>query len=53
MGEKSSLNANQCTPPGLALLRDPAINHGAAFTAAERDKFNLRGFLPPHVELQE
>jgi malate dehydrogenase (oxaloacetate-decarboxylating)(NADP+) len=37
------------TPRGLALLRDPLLNKGTAFTEAERDALGLRGFLPAHV----
>lgn len=33
----------------MALLRDPLLNKGTAFTEAERDVFGLRGFLPAHV----
>jgi malate dehydrogenase (oxaloacetate-decarboxylating)(NADP+) len=38
-------------PPsrGMALLRDPLLNKGTAFTEAERDALGLRGFLPAHV----
>jgi malate dehydrogenase (oxaloacetate-decarboxylating)(NADP+) len=36
-------------PRGLALLRDPLLNKGTAFTEAERDALGLRGFLPAHV----
>jgi len=36
-------------PRGLALLRDPLLNRGTAFTEAERDELGLRGFLPAHV----
>jgi len=36
-------------PRGLALLRDPLLNKGIAFTEAERDALGLRGFLPAHV----
>ena len=36
-------------PRGLALLRDPLLNKGTAFTDAERDALGLRGFLPAHV----
>ena len=38
---------------GLALLRDPALNKGTAFSDAERDALGLRGLLPPHVCSQE
>jgi malate dehydrogenase (oxaloacetate-decarboxylating)(NADP+) len=37
------------TPRGIALLRDPLLNKGTAFTEAERDALGLRGFLPAHV----
>jgi malate dehydrogenase (oxaloacetate-decarboxylating)(NADP+) len=37
------------TPRGRALLRDPLLNKGTAFTEAERDALGLRGFLPAHV----
>jgi hypothetical protein len=36
-------------PHGLALLRDPLLNKGTAFTEQERDALGLRGFLPAHV----
>jgi malate dehydrogenase (oxaloacetate-decarboxylating)(NADP+) len=36
-------------PRGIALLRDPLLNKGTAFTPAERDALGLRGLLPPHV----
>ena len=40
-------------PTGLALLHDPLLNKGTAFTDAERDAFDLRGLLPPHVHTQD
>jgi malate dehydrogenase (oxaloacetate-decarboxylating)(NADP+) len=40
-------------PTGIALLQNPALNKGTAFTEAERDMLHLRGLLPPHVLTQE
>jgi len=40
-------------PRGTALLRDPTLNKGTAFTEAERDALGLRGLLPPQVGTQE
>ena len=37
------------SPRGMALLRDPLLNKGTAFTEAERDALGLRGLLPVHV----
>jgi malate dehydrogenase (oxaloacetate-decarboxylating)(NADP+) len=37
------------SPRGLALLRDPLLNKGIAFTEQERDALGLRGFLPAAV----
>lgn len=45
-------NAKQL-PRGAALLRDPTLNKGMAFTARERDALGLRGLLPPHVLTQD
>jgi malate dehydrogenase (oxaloacetate-decarboxylating)(NADP+) len=38
---------------GLALLRDPLLNKGTAFTDIERDRFGLRGLLPGHILTME
>jgi len=34
---------------GTALLTDPLLNKGMAFSEAERTTFSLHGLLPPHV----
>jgi malate dehydrogenase (oxaloacetate-decarboxylating)(NADP+) len=37
------------SPRGLALLRDPLLNKGIAFTEAERESLGLRGLLPAAI----
>ena len=47
---RATPNSQTMDPPrGLALLRDPLLNKGTAFTETERDELGLRGFLPAHV----
>ena len=55
---KGSLKVNSSStafdfPHGLALLRDPLLNKGTAFSEQERDALGLRGLLPAHVLSQE
>jgi malate dehydrogenase (oxaloacetate-decarboxylating)(NADP+) len=40
-------------PRGFALLHDPLLNKGQAFTERERDALGIRGLLPPHVLSQD
>ena len=40
---------DQNTLTGMAVLQDPALNRGTAFTEDERDRLHLRGLLPPRV----
>ncbi len=36
-------------PRGIAILHEPLLNKGTAFTEAERDALGIRGLLPPRV----
>ena len=40
-------------PAGAALLNDPALNKGTAFSEEERDILGLQGLLPPRVHSQD
>jgi malate dehydrogenase (oxaloacetate-decarboxylating)(NADP+) len=44
---------SQAPTRGLALLQDPTLNRGTAFTEQDRDALGLRGLLPPHVLSQD
>ncbi len=49
MTPKTSPIAAPDFPRGVALLRDPLLNKGTAFSEQERDALGLRGLLPAHV----
>jgi malate dehydrogenase (oxaloacetate-decarboxylating)(NADP+) len=49
LNKATTRSAEPYSPRGLALLRDPLLNKGTAFTEAERDALGLRGLLPAHV----
>jgi len=54
MGEPAAIRLTEVdTPRGMALLRDPLLNKGTAFTELERDTLGLRGLLPAHVLTME
>jgi malate dehydrogenase (oxaloacetate-decarboxylating)(NADP+) len=50
---KTSQSPATHLPRGEALLHDPLLNKGTAFTDAERSALGLRGLLPPHVHTLE
>ena len=51
--EKNIIDTAKPVPHGVAVLRDPLLNKGSAFTAAEREALGLRGLFPPHISTQE
>jgi malate dehydrogenase (oxaloacetate-decarboxylating) len=46
----STSGPQDCALRGTALLATPYFNKGAAFTAEEREEFNLTGLLPQNVQ---
>ncbi|MEK7877004.1 MAG: NAD-dependent malic enzyme, partial [Pseudomonadota bacterium] len=53
MADQNNSSAPRGVPTGLALLHDPILNKGTAFTEKERNALGLRGLLPPHVLSQD
>ena len=51
MPDKSPAQSNR--PRGMELMRDPLLNKGTGFSAAERDALGLRGLLPPVIATQD
>jgi len=51
--KKSAAPGDTGLPTGLALLHEPLLNKGIAFSEAERDALGLRGLLPPTVLTQD
>ena len=53
MNAQESGPGGEALPRGTALLREPLLNKGTAFSAAEREALGLRGLLPPRINTQE
>lgn len=50
---KDSLKPKTSFPMGAALLHDPLLNKGTAFTEKERAVLELKGLLPPQIFTME
>jgi malate dehydrogenase (oxaloacetate-decarboxylating)(NADP+) len=46
-------NPESVTPQGIAVLNDPALNKGTAFTTLERKRYGIEGLLPHSAETIE
>ncbi len=47
------MSSQQPAPRGLEVLQNPALNKATAFTSEERERYKLRGLLPPAICSQE
>lgn len=47
------MSTSNSTAKGLAVLQNPALNKSTAFTNEERERYGLRGLLPPAIHTQE
>jgi malate dehydrogenase (oxaloacetate-decarboxylating)(NADP+) len=50
---QAATHATSNTLTGIALLNDPALNKGTAFTPEERKRLGLEGLLPPSTDTLE
>jgi len=51
--ESLRVEARPGLPHGAAILHDPLLNKGTAFTLEEREALGLFGLLPPHVHTMD
>src|SRR5262245_57917286 len=50
MCKETTMTNEPASPSGTAILNQPILNKGTAFTAEERSTLGLHGLLPPQVE---